>query len=220
MEEINFTEFKDVSLAFSALFSKLQKGLRCEDFVIIKNACVARASDNLSKEIKQTQDINSLFEFFAENKQHCNWLDVRFLEVIATASESSQLKGLVNNYESAIYSKTLREVWDQIPYRKVRTKYYGTLQTKFDEDPDNVTVWQLKEKCEPYLKNKIAMLIAVIEVNSIRITWLIPTNTVYQTYLSALMMPKESRLDSYLQIGDWVVHHPLHVLRNLHKKHC
>ena len=109
--------------------------------MIIKNACVARANDNVSKEIKQTQDINSLFEFFAENKQHCNWLDVRLLEVIATASESSQLQGLVDNYKSTIYSKTLREVWDQIPYHRVRTKYYSKLQTKFDgEDPDNVTV--------------------------------------------------------------------------------
>ena len=70
------------------------------------------------------------------------------------------------------------------------------------------------------MKQKIIMLIAVIEGNSIRITWLILASTAYQTYLSALMIPKESRVDGYLQIGDCVVHHPLHVLRNLHKKHC
>ena len=221
-DEINFTKFKDVSLAFSTLFSKLQKEVKkCGDFLVIKTACVARASQKLSKAIKKTQDINSLFSLFAENKEHCNWLNIRFLEVIATVSENSQLIRLVDNYKTAIYSKTLREVWDYLPYHTVRTKYYSILKVKFDgQDPDNVTVEKLKRECEPYLIKGIALLIAVIEEDSLRISWLIPTDTVYQTYLSVLMIPEMSRLDSYLQIGDWVVHHPLHVLQNLHKKHC
>ena len=83
-----------------------------------------------------------------------------------------------------------------------------------------MTVKQLIEKCDRYLVRKIAVLIAVIEEDSLRITWHIPTNSVYQTYLSVLIIPQESRLDSYLQIGDWIVHHPLYVLHNLHKEHC
>jgi len=207
-------------LAFNALLSRLQNGIKEKDFGIIKNACVNRASEKLKKQILKTKNINSLFQLFAENTEHCNWLNIRYLEVIATASRNDQLSNLVYNYKTAIYSKTLREVWDYIPYQTVREKYYSQLQTKFDgKDPDNVTVEQLKRKCEPYLIKEIAMLITVIEEDSLRITWLIPTDTVFQTYLSALMMPQESRLDSYLQIGDWVAHHPLHVLQNLHKEH-
>ena len=222
MEEINFADFKDVSLAFNALFSRLQKEVRRHyDFVDVKTACVTRANEKLTAEIKKTQDTNSLFELLAENKAHCNWLNIRFLEVIATATGNSKLTGLIVSYKDAIYSKTLREVWDQIPYCAVRTKYYSTLQIKFDgKDPDNVTVREFKRMCEPYLVKEIAMLIAVIEEGSLRITWLIPTNAVYQIYLSALLLPQESRLDSYLQIGDWIVHHPLYVLINLHKEHC
>ena len=221
-ETLDFAKFEDVSLAFSALFSSMQKEVkRYKDFVVIKTACVARANQKLSKEIKKTQDIDSLFQLFADNKMHCNWLNVRFLEVIATASGNSKLINLIHNYKKAIYSKTLREVWSYIPYHAVRTKYYSTLQIKFGgKNPDDVTVEQFKKMCEPYLIKKITMLIAIIEENSIRITWHVPTNTVYEAYLSALMIPQELRLDSYLQIGDWLVHHPHHVLQNLQKDHC
>ena len=221
MEEINFAEFKDVSLAFNALFSRLQLEVRCHDFVILKTACVSRANEKLTAEIKKTQDTNSLFELFAENKAHCNWLNIKFLEVIATATGNSKLTSLIASYKNAIYSKTLREVLDHIPYCTVRTEYYSKLQINFDEkDPDTVTVAEFKRICKPCLVKELTMLIAVIEEGSLRITWLIPTNAVYQAYLSALTIPQELRLGSYLQIGNWVIHHPLHVLINLYKEHC
>ena len=222
MEEINFTKFKDVSLAFNALFSRLQKEVRRHhDFLDVRTACAIRANEKLTAEIKKTQDTDSLFELFAENKAHCNWLNIRFLEVIATATGNSKLTSLIVSYKDAIYSKTLREVWDYIPYCAVRTKYYSTLQIKFDgKDPDTVTVEDFQRMCEPYLRKEITRLIAIIEEGSLKIAWFIPTNAVYQAYLSALMLPQESRLDSYLQIGDWVIHHPLQVLINLHKEQC
>ena len=220
MEEINFAEFKDVSLAFNALFSRLQKEVRrYHDFVDVKTACATRANKKLTAEINKTQDTNSLFQLFAKNKAHCNWLNIRFLEVIAIATGNSKLTDLIVSYKDAIYSKTLREVWDQIPYCTVRTKYYSKLQIKFNgKDPDTVTVEDFQRMCEPYLRKEITRLIAVIEAGSLRITWLIPTNSVYQAYLSALVLPQESRLDSHLQIGDWVIHHPIQVLINLHKE--
>ena len=219
---LDFTEYEDVSLAFLALFSRLQKEIKSyEDFLVIKNACVARANQKLSREIKKTPDISSLFQVFADNKAHCNWLNIRFLEVIVTASGNSKLKEIIHKYKKVIYSKTLREVWGYIPYHTIRTKYYSTLQAKFDgKDPDNVTVEQLIKICEPYIVKDIAMQITIIEEGSLRITCHIPTNAVYQTYLSALIIPQELRLDSYLQIGDWIAYHPLHVLQSLLKEYC
>ena len=218
---MNFADYDDVPLAFSTLFSRLQKEIKIKaDFVIIRNACVARASQKLSDHIKSTQDTDSLFQLFAENKPYCNWMNIRFLEVIANASGNNNLVSLVKNYKDAIYSKKLQEVLDHIPYHTVRTKYYSTLQIKFDgKDPDNVTVEQLIKHCEPYLVKDIAMSIAIIEEGSLIITCHIPTDEVYHTYLSALMLPQESRLDSYLQVGDWIVHHPLLVLQNLSREY-
>ena len=181
---------------------------------------MARASQKLSDQIKRTQDTDSLFQVFAENKAYCNWMNIRFLEVIANTSGNRKLVTLVKNYKDVIYSKTLREVWDCIPYHTVRTKYYSKLQATFDgKDPDNVTIEQLKRYCEPYLIKDIAMLIAIIEEGSLIITFHIPTDEVYHTYLSALMLPQELRLDSYLQIGDWIVHQPHQVLQNLSREH-
>ena len=218
-ETLDFTEYKDVPLAYTALFSTLLREVKIKgDFVTIQTACEDRADRKLRKQIKKTRDVNSLFKLLAENKSHCNWLDVRFLEVIATASGSIKLVNLIQDYKKNIYSKTLREVWTSIPHHKVRTKYHSKLQVKFDgKNPDDVTVEEFKRTCKPYLVKKIVKLIAVIKENSISITWLIPTDTVYEYYLSTLIMPQELRQDSYLQIGDWVVHHPLHVLQVLQK---
>ena len=221
-ETVDFAKFEDVSLAFLALFRRFQEEVKSyEIFLVIKYACVAYANQKLSKEIKRTQDINSLFQLLAENKPHCNWLNIRILEVIATASGNSKLTGLICDYKKTICSKTLREVWGHVPYQTVRTKYYSTLQAKFNgKDPDNMTVEQLKKMCECYLVEDIAMLISVKEENGLKITWLIPTNSVYHVYLSVLMLPQESRPDSSLQISDWIVHRPLHILQHLHGRYC
>ena len=223
-ETLDFTQFEDVSLAFSALFSRIQREVKSKndkDFDFIKIACVARANHKLSEQILRTGDINDLFQLFAENKPHCNWLHVRFLEVIATACGNSELVNLICSYKKIIFSKKLREVWGCLPYHRVRTEYYAKLQIKFDgKDPDSVTVEQLKKMCEPYLIKEIALTFTIIEEESLRVTLLIPTTIVYKAYQSALIIPEDLRLDSLLQIGDWVVHHPRHVLQNLQKDYC
>ena len=223
-ETLDFATYEDVSLAFSDLFSRFQEELNMKNgdhFKIIRNACIHRADQKVKKLIKKAGDIDGLFELFAENKPYCNWLNMRYLEVIAGASRNSKLVNLTKNYKKFIYSKTLGEVWGYIPHHKVRSKYYSKLRTKFHgKDPDDVTVEELQKMCDPYLVGKIAERIATIERGSLKITWLIPTDIVYETYLSALMIPQQLRLDDYLQIGDWVVHHPLHVLQNLQKDYC
>ena len=176
MKTLNFTNFEDVALAFSALFSRLQKEVKLEsdeEYYVIKTACLARANRQLGNQIRKMGNIHDLFELFAENKPHCNWLNIRFLEVIATAYGKNKLISLIDNYKKVIFSKKLREVWGCIPYHRVRTEYYSNLQAKFDgKDPDNVTVEQLKRTCEPYLLKEIAELMAIIEEGSLSITWL------------------------------------------------
>ena len=219
---MNFATYKHkhVSSAFSALFSTVYKEVkRSADFIVIKTACLTCADKKLSKRIEKTKDFDSLFKLLAVNKPYCNWVNVVFLEVIA-ASANSKLANLIENYKTVVFSKTLREVWNCIPRHKAKTKYYSEIRAKIDDkDPDGVTVKELLDMC-PQLIKDIALLIAVVETGSLRITWLIPRETVFQAYLSALMLPQESRSDSYLQIGDWVAYHPLHVLQSLLKEYC
>ena len=72
-------------------------------------------------------------------------------------------------------------------------------------------------KSKPQLAKKIAMLIAVIQWESLLVTWLIPTDEVYQAYLSFLTVPQQSRKDDLIQFGTWMAYLPQHVLQKYQK---
>ena len=216
---MNFNTFEDVSNAFDQLFIICQKVTKVsnEDFKAIRNSCLVRASESLRGLIKQAANTHCLFEILADNNKYCHWMDVRFLKIIAIACGNKQLQSLIENYTDVIYSKTLREVWDCIPHYSVRDKYYSELKATFGEkDPDNMTVEELI-KSKPQLAEEIAMLIAVVEKKSLLVTWLIPTDEVYQAYLSFLTVPQQSRKDELIQFGTWMAYPPQHVLQKYAK---
>ena len=216
--KINFGAYKDVSIAFTELFTICQRATKVssEEFKTIRNSCVARASEPLRGLIKRTTDTHCLFEILADNNKYCNWMNVSFLKVIAIACGNKQLQSLIECYTDVIYSKTMHEVWDCIPHYAVRDKYYSELKATFNKDPDNMTVEELM-KSKPQLAKKIAMLIAVIQWESLLITWLIPTDEVYQAYLSFLTVPQQSRKDELIQFGTWMAYPPQNVLQKFEK---
>ena len=213
--EINFSAYNDVSDAFVKLFTTCQNAIKVssEEFITIRNSCVARASEPLRSLIKRAPDTPCLFGILADNNKYCNWMNVSFLKVIAIACDNTHLQSLLENYTDVIYSKPLREVWDCIPHYSVRDKYYSELKATFgDKDPDNVTVKELM-KSKPQLAKEIAMPIAVVQCHSLLVTWLIPTDEVYQAYLSFLAIPRQSRMDELVQFGNWMAYLPKDILQ-------
>jgi len=189
-----------------------------EEFRTIRNSCVARASKPLRGLIKCATDSHCLFEILAENNKYCNWMNVDFLKVIAIACGNKQLQSLIKNYTDVIYSKPLGKVWNRIPYYPVRDKYYTQLKAKFcDKDPDNMTIEELM-KSRPQLAKGIARLIAVVQWKSLLVTWLIPTDEVYQAYLSFLTVPQQLRKDELVQFGTWMAYLPQDVLQKYKKE--
>ena len=214
-EVINFNAYDNVSNAFDKLFTICQKATKVssEEFRAIRNSCVARASEPLRGLMKCATDALCLFEVLADNHKYCNWMNVSFLQVIAIACGNENLRSLIENYTDVIYSKPLREVWDCMPHYSVRDKYYSELKTTFGgKDPDNMTVKELK-KGRPKLAKEIAMLIAVVEEGSLLVTWLIPTDELYQAYLSFLTVPQQSRMDELVQFGNWMAYLPKNILQ-------
>ena len=212
---MNFSTYDDVSNAFAELFTICQKAIKVsgEEFRTIRNSCVARASEPLRGLIKRATDTHCLFEILADNNKYCNWMNVSFLKVMAIACGNKHLQSLIKNYTDVIYSKPLREVWSCIPHYSVRDKYYSKLKATFgDKDPDNMTVEELI-KSKPKLAKKIALLIAVVQWKSLLVTWLIPTNEVYQAYLSFLAVPQQSRMDELIQFGNWMAYLPRNILQ-------
>ena len=144
--KINFEEFDNVSFAFSALFSIFQKvidDLTNNEFKIIRNACCANADEQLCSLLRNAGNSFSLFRILAMNTKYCNWIDIRFLEVIAHANRNMQLVNLVKNYKKTIFSRSLREVWNYLP---LNSKNYTELKAIFDnKDLEKVTVKEFIE---------------------------------------------------------------------------
>ena len=192
-----------------------------DDFCIIRDVCVVQAKEPLYSSLRLASDSRCLFKAFSENNMYFNWIHLSFLEIIANSYINDSLVNLIKDYKQAIFSKSLREVWNSLPHSSVKDKidnYYSELKQKLgDKDPDNMTVQQLLHS-EPQLTRKIALLIAVVREESLLISWLIPTDEMYQAYLSFLTVPQQERIDNFIQFGYWMAHLPEYVLQEEHKR--
>ena len=226
--KIDFTSCDNVIIAFANLLTKFQQAINSLSkvhFNMIKNVCVFLAKEPLRSSLQNAYDSCCLFKAFSENRIYCNWIRLHFLDIIANSYQSyvnDSLVNLIKDYKQAIFSKSLREVWSSLPHLSVKdeiNKYYTELKQKLeDRNPDNMTVQELLDS-EPGLTYKIAMYFAVVQECSLLISWLIPTDGVYQAYLSFLTVPQQSRKDSFIQFGSWMAHHPECVLQEEKKKY-
>ena len=161
---------------------------------------------------------------FSENHTYLNWIYLSFLEIIASSYKlyvNDSLMKLIKDYKEAVFSKSLREVLKSLPHEPVKgevDKYYSEIQQRLDnKNLDNMTIQQLLDS-EPGLTREIGLLIAVIREKCVIISWLIPTDEVYQAYLTFLSVPHQSRKDSFIRFRNWVAHLPKYVLQEEQKK--
>ena len=221
--QVDFESCDNVSNAFAKLYSRFQiaiSTLKNNQFYAIKNSCVSQAIEPLRSSLQSASDSHCLFEAFSNNNKYCNWINLRFLEIIANSYVlNDSLVNLIKNYKQAVFSKSLREVWSSLPDSSSKfDTYYSELKQKLgDRDPDNMTVQQLLHS-EPQLTKKIALLFAVVREESLLISWLIPTDMVYQAYLSFLTVPQQERIDKFIQFRNWMAHLPKCVLREEQKR--
>ena len=222
--KIDFKSYDNVSVAFTKLFTGFEKAIKAlsdDDFYIIKHACVVQAKEPLHSSLQCASDSRCLFEAFSKHHIYFNWINLCFLEIIANSYVNDNLVNLINKYREAIFSKSLREAWSSVPHFSVKDqidKYYSELKQRLqDKNPDNMTIEQLLAS-EPQLTKKIGLLIAVIQEESLLISWLIPTDEVYQAYLSFLTVPQHLRKDDFIQFRNWVAHLPENVLQEERKK--
>ncbi|XP_065896972.1 uncharacterized protein [Dysidea avara] len=173
-------------------------------------------NDKLSKKIHQTRDAAGLFCLFSNNRAYHNWMSISFFDAITV--EFSELITVLEKYKSDVFKRTLNEVWQYIPRfesKKQRFSARSDVEVKLkNRNLDQVTVYDfLKDRS--YLEGMIAQLVVKkIEKGCITITGDIPTSTVYQSYLSSLIMIHQSQFIEHLQIGAWVVHSPQHVVQD------
>ena len=216
-EEVDFTKHgNDVYQAFIQLLTIFQREAAFLHFPSIKTSCIASASGKLESAMYDVQNSDGIFCLLACNKLHCNWMRITFFEAIVVATNSRKLEGILNKYKDALFSKTLKEIWDSLPHNPVRSKYYEKLKVTFkDKDPEKITVKEFKEYCASQVTTDLDDFIVEMYHKCLSITWLVPTDKVYKLFLSALIVPQESRQDDCLEIGVWAVYHPQSVLEKL-----
>ena len=214
--EIDFTKYENVVLAFTELMTILQDNVPEDRLKIIKNRCIAVTDGEFRDCIKtQVDDIDSFFTLLSRYTLYCNWINILLVEIIAIASGCKELKNLVGCYRKAIYSRKLKQVWKYIPQESKRSEYYKEVKVRFNsKSPNDVTVEELFLYSNK-LANKIALLLMNVTSNCLSITWLVPTDKVYQLLLSVLTLSQETREEDLLQIGTWEIYHPQFVLQKL-----
>ena len=211
--KIDFTKC-NVVIAFTELMARLQDNTPECRLPIIKTCCIAVTGEKFGEHIKQADNMESFFMLLSQNYIYCNWLNILLVEVIISALRNSKLKSLIGRYKEAIHSKTLGEIWEYIPQENVNNKYYSEVtQTFASENPYDVTVQELIDFSKQLAYN-IAPLVKVI-ANCLTIISLVPTDKIYQIFLSMIIVPQESRQEDFLQIGTWLVHYPQSVLQKL-----
>ena len=222
--KFDFKSCNNVHVAFTKLLTTIQNAVNAlneKSFSVIQNACVFHAPEPLCTPLSCASDSCHLFKALAENYSYCNWIHLSFLEIIANSYVDNSLVNLIKGYKQGIFTKSLHDVWKSLPHSSVENeidKYYTEIKQNLgDRNPDNMTVQELLDS-QPQLTMKIALLIGKVQKGSLLISWLIPTNEVYEAYLSFLTVPQQSRKDTFIQFGDWVAHSPGCVLQEERKK--
>ena len=222
--KVDFEACDNVSNAFAKLYSRFQiaiGALKIDYFYVIKNACVNQAEEPLRSSLRCASNSHCFFEAFSDNYKYCNWINLRFLEIIANSYVNDNLVNLIKDYKQVFFSKSLQDVWHSLTYhysvKDEIDKCYSELQQKLDKNPDNMTVQELLDS-EPKLTTEIGLLLAVVKVNSLLISWLIPTDMVYQAYLTFLTVTQQQRIDMFIRFGNWMAHLPECVLQEEQKR--
>ena len=143
---IDFTKCS-VTEAFTTLMNKIVHCMSVlqSDLGIARAACISVITDDIFKDsLRRVQSFNSLVELLAGNPMYCNWMDIRLLEVIVISSQNKYLVSLIEDFKESVYSRTLKQVFKEIPsLQKNFSKYKDLIPISQFNDPDNIKVKEL-----------------------------------------------------------------------------
>jgi len=136
--------------------------------------------------VKECKSFESLWETLADSP-HWNCIDLRLLEAMAAASLKLEATQIIKNYKEAYYCKTVGEVLPGIPV--VRQSYTNCTEVcdTLDLNPNKLTIYDVL-KHRFFLENNIletgnlTLGYSKIVIGSVKITWQIPFQLVYQAY--------------------------------------
>ena len=222
----DFGKFEDISKAFIQLLSGISKHLRGSKFFDLRRACLAqmktpsgaKLSPNVIRKIKNTKNLDELLDALVDTP-YCSWIDLRLLEALVNASDSTMADTLLSSYKSAIFSKKLCDALPSIPIKEDEEGFYSKMVAKVGKRADEITVNDLL-KFQSQLEAVIMDIgegtctLAHFKDGCIKIHYYIPTHCTEHAFNSAAMKCHKFHELSllHIQIGSFpVIYDPLSV---------
>ena len=190
---IAFSVDEDIDYAFTKLSATVTDIIQHTNFDRLQRACIEKArtpkmiykSNEILPVIKKADSFEQLCSMLADTT-YWNFLDIRMMETMATASMIPAAQEAIENFKKIFFSMTLKEAAPYFPVIKIKPNH-TELCEKLDRDPSEMTIGEL-HKHRFYLETEIlktgpdTCTICRIVIGSVMIIWQIHVDHVYQAY--------------------------------------
>ena len=202
---MTFSRDEDIDYAFTRLSAAVANMIKHTNLKDLQTTLIEKArspkmlhkSSQIISVIKEAQSFEML-RFMLANTTYWNFLDIRMMEAMATASMIPAAQATIENYKKAFFSMTLKEAAPYFPVVPVKSGH-TTMHEDLNKDPSQMTIGEL-HKHRFYLETEVIQTgpdtctICSIKIGSVTIVWQIHLDNVYQAYIS--IKGKNSQLKS------------------------
>ena len=196
MSPVIFSSDEDVELAFSRLSAFVTSAIEHVNFNRLQRAAIegARSSKMVQKSgeivpiIKAADSFQHLCTLLADTP-YWNFLDIRMLEAMATASMIPMAEETIENFKKVFYSLPLSKVAPHFPIHKQSRPNHTLIKEDLQVDPNQMTIGEL-HKHRFYLETELfqtgpdSLTFYKIVIGSVIIFWQIHIDNIYKVYTS------------------------------------
>ena len=190
---LQFSQDEDIDYAFIKLSAAVTEIIQCSNFYRLQRACIEKArtpkmlhkSNEIIPLIKRANSFEKLC-FMLANTTYWNFLDIRMMEAMATASRIPAAQQTIENFKKTFFSITLKEAAPYFPVISVKPNH-TELHEDLDRDPSQMTIGEL-HKHRFYLETEVlntgpdTCTICRIKIGSVAIVWQIHFDYAYHIY--------------------------------------
>ena len=157
---MTFSKDENLDYAFTRLSAAITDMLQHSNFNRLQRACIEKArspkmlmkSDQVIPVIKEAQSFQELC-FMLADTTYWNFLDIRLMEAMASASTIPAAQESIENFKKTFYSMTLKEAAPYFPVIPVKSGH-TTMHEALDKDPSKMTIGEL-HKHRFYLETEV-----------------------------------------------------------------
>ena len=204
---MRFSQHESIDDAFTKLSAAVTDIIQHTNFNRLQRACIEKArspkmlnkSDQIIPIIKAADSFQMLCSKLADTT-YWNFLDIRMMEAMATASLIPAAQETIDNFKKVFFSMTLKEAAPYFPVIPLKSGHI-TMHEDLDRDPSTMTIGEL-HKHRFYLETEVIQTgpdtctICSIKIGSVTIVWQIYIDHIHQAY-SSIKSKMHSQLSMY-----------------------